>query len=87
MRTREEAKEMTDRTLAIAALGHVLFDGEEAEVVGAALAQMMAIFLRDHRIAGDTRSEREMRNEIFDQWIKTVRDLLLVHEKAPVGMQ
>jgi hypothetical protein len=87
MRTREEAQEMTERSLAIAALGHVLFSGEEPEVVGAALAEMMSLFLRNHRIVGDERSEREMRHEIFDQWIKTVRDLLLIHEKAPVGMQ
>ena len=87
MATREQAADMTDQALALAALCGVVFAGEEPEVVGAALAETMATFLRSHRMAGDPRSEREMREVVFEHWIKTVRDLLLIYDKPPVGTQ
>jgi hypothetical protein len=86
MTTREQAHELTDRALALAGLCHVVFAGEHPDAIGAALAETMATYLRNHRIQGDDRSEREMREEIFQQWIKTVRDLLLIHDKT-TGMQ
>jgi len=87
MVSREQAHELTDHALALAAMCHVVFSGEEPEVVGAALAEVMATFLTGHRLAGDPRSEREMREVVFQQWITTVRDLLLIYDKPPVGMQ
>ena len=87
MMTREQASEKTDHALALAALCSVIFAGEEPEVVGAALAETMANFLRGHRLKGEDRSEREMREIILQDWIKTVRDLLLIYDKPPVGTQ
>jgi hypothetical protein len=87
MTTREEAQDMTERALTIAALGSVLLADEQPEIQGAALAEMMAIFLRGHRLVDDPRSEHEMRNVVFEQWIKTVRDLVLIHDKSQTGLQ
>jgi hypothetical protein len=87
MTTREQASEKADRALALAALCSVVLAGEEPDEVGAALAETMATFLRGHRIVGDDRSQREMREEVFQHWIKTVRDLMLIYDKPPVGTQ
>ena len=87
MTTREQAHEMTDHALALAALCGVVFAGEDPNCVGAALAETMCTFLRGHRIPGDRRSEREMREAILEQWVTTVRDLLLIYDKPPVGTQ
>jgi hypothetical protein len=84
MTTREQAHELTDRALALAGMCHVVFAGEHPDCVGAALAETMATYLRNHHIFGDDRSEREMRDAVFEQWIKTVRDLLLIYDK-PAG--
>jgi hypothetical protein len=84
MTTREQAHELTDRALALASLCRVVFAGEEPDAVGAALAETMATFLHGHKIIGDPRGEHEMRDAIFEQWIKTVRDLLLIYDK-PAG--
>jgi hypothetical protein len=87
MTTREQAAEQTDRALFLAGMCRVVFEGEEPECVGAALAETMATFLRSHRIVGDTRGERDMREAVFQHWIKTVHDLLLIYDKPPVGTQ
>jgi hypothetical protein len=87
MMTREQAHELTDRALALAGMCHVIFAGEHPDCIGAALAETMATYLGNHRVQGDDRSEREMRDAIFEQWIKTVRDLLLIYDKPPTGTQ
>jgi hypothetical protein len=84
MMTREQAHEKTDRALALAAMCGVVFSGEHPDCVGAALAETMATFLHNHKLVGDLRSEHEMREAVFEQWIKTVRDLLLIYDK-PAG--
>ena len=84
MTTREQAHELTDRALALAAMCGVVFSGEHPDCVGAALAETMATFLRNHKIINDPRGEHEMREAVFEQWIKTVRDLLLIYDK-PAG--
>ena len=87
MRTDEEARAMTERTMALAALGGVIFSDELPEVVGAAMAEMMSIFLRSHVIANDPRTEHEMREAVFEQWIATVRNLVLIRDRPAGGMQ
>jgi hypothetical protein len=81
MTTREQAHELADRTLALAAMCGVVFAGEDPTVVGAALAETMATFLRGHKIDGDPRGEHEMREAILEEWLKTVRDLVLIYDK------
>jgi hypothetical protein len=44
----------------------------------------MATFLHGHKIVDDPRGEHEMREAILEQWIKTVRDLVLIYDK-PMG--
>lgn len=87
MTTREQAHELTDRALALAAMCGVVFAGEDPDAVGAALASTMATFLRGHRIVDDPRGEYEMREAILEQWIKTVRDLVLIHDMPAGPMQ
>ena len=87
MATREQVDGMTSRALALAAVCGSILAREGPEIQGAALADMMAEFLRGHRIFGDERSEHEMREEVFTHWIETVRNLLLLYDKPPVGMQ
>ena len=77
----------TSRALALAAACGSILAREGPEIQGAALADMMAEFLRGHRIFGDDRSEREMREEVFRHWIETVRTLMLLYDKPPVGTQ
>jgi hypothetical protein len=84
MTTREQAYEKTDHALALAALCAVVLSGEDPNVVGVALAETMATFLRNHKIVGDPRGEHEMREAILEEWIKTVRDLVLIYDK-PMG--
>jgi hypothetical protein len=78
------AQDLTDRALALSAMCRMVFAGEDADAVGAALAETMATFLHGHYGAGDDRAEREAREAIFQHWIKTVRDLLLIYDK-PTG--
>ena len=87
MRTDEEARALTERTMALAALGGVIFSDELPEVVGAAMAEIMSIFLRSYVIADDPRSEHEMREAVFEQWIATVRNLVLIRDRPAGGMQ
>ena len=87
MFTREQAEGMTFRALALAATCGSIFAGEEPEVQGAALADMMAVFLRGHRIYGDDRGERELQEDVFQHWIETVRTLMLLYDKPPMGTQ
>jgi hypothetical protein len=88
MTTREQALEMADRARALAAMCRIVFVGEESDVVGAALAETMSTFLCGHHVCGgDRREDRELREQILEDWIKMVRDLLLLFDKAPAGMQ
>jgi hypothetical protein len=80
MTTREQAHTSTDEALALAGMCHVIFNGESPDVVGAALAEVMATYLRGFE-------NLELREVVFDQWIKTARNILLIYDKPPVGMQ
>jgi hypothetical protein len=82
--TQEEAKEAAERTVVLAAMCRFVFSGEEPEVVAAAMAELMAIFLSSHKIdsADPPMNEHEMREAILTQWLQTVRDLVLIHEPA-----
>jgi hypothetical protein len=87
--TRDEAKEATERAFALVAMCNIVFSGEEPEVIGAAMAELMATFLRSHKIVSDDPplNEHEMREQILTQWLQTVRDLVLIHDKPAGPMQ
>ena len=87
MVTREQGEAMTSRALALAAACGAILERERPDIQGAALADMMAEFLRGHQIPGDDRSQHEMREVLFQQWIETVRTLMLLYDKPPVGTQ
>jgi len=83
----EEAADRSGRALALAALCGMVFAGEDGEVVGVALADLMSTFLRNHQMPGNPRGEREMRDAVFENWIGTVRNLVLLYDKALGGTQ
>jgi hypothetical protein len=47
----------------------------------------MSTFLRNHQMPGNLRGEREMREAVFENWIGTVRNLVLLYDKALGGTQ
>lgn len=89
MRTRGEAMGMTERAQVLSAMCSVVFSGEEPEVVGAALAETFATFLRSHKIVGDAPplTEHEMREAILTQWLQTVRDLVAIYDRPQGPLQ
>jgi len=80
MTTREQAQKSTDEALALAGMCHVIFNGESPDVVGAALAEVMATYLLAFE-------NLELREVVFKQWIETARNILLIYDKPPVGVQ
>lgn len=81
---RADVRAKAERALMLAVLGGSVLAGEDPEVQGAALAEMMATFLRGHRIVDGSADENEMRETMLTQWLKTVRELLLLHSQ-PCG--
>jgi hypothetical protein len=82
-----DARKKAERAMMLAALGGAVLAGEDPEVIGAALAEMMATFLRGHQIVGDTSNEHDMRETMLTQWVKTVRELMLIHGRPCGGEQ
>jgi hypothetical protein len=84
---REEAYDQSGRALALSAMCNMVFAGENGNVVGVALADLMSTYLRSHRIPGDPKGEREMREAMLVSWTDTVRDLVLLYDKSLGGTQ
>lgn len=76
-----QAYEETARALAVAHMCGMVLEGEGPGVQGAALAELMSIFLRGHHILGDRKGEIELRELILQQWCKTVRQLVELREQ------
>lgn len=72
--------EETTRVLAVSHMCSMVLRGEGPGVQGAALADLMSTFLRGHRIPGDREAEIEMREAMLEQWCRTVRQLVELHE-------
>jgi hypothetical protein len=85
--SRTEIRKKAERAMVIAAMGGAVLSGEDPEVQGAALAEMMVTFIRGHRIVGDSSCEHDMHETILTHWIKTVRELLLIHGRPCGGAQ
>ena len=69
-----KAREVDDLVQAIGALLY----GKTPEVQGAALADLLAIYLVGYRVP-------ELRDEVFQMHIEAVRELIPVNEKLLMG--
>ena len=56
------------------------FTGEEPGVIGSALAELMAMFLCNHKIPTDPGAEADLRAKLLAQWCETVWQLVAEHE-------
>lgn len=72
--------EQAARSRAIAALCSMAFTGEEPGVIGSALADLMATFLTNHKIAHDAVAEAHLRTELLRMWCETVWQLVAADE-------
>jgi hypothetical protein len=72
------AKMSREATALSGQIGKKYFAGRDPEVVGAALADLMAIFLASH--VGDGKDE--LREELLALHVETVRKLIPINERA-----
>lgn len=75
--------EETHLVVAMAALVGQFFAGREPQIIGAVLAELMSIFLLNHKIPDDQAHQDQLREEILKEWCDTVRQLVAVAE-API---
>ena len=68
--------EQAARARAITALCSMAFTGEEPGVIGSALAELMATFLTNHKIAHDAAAEAHLRTDLLRMWCETVWQLV-----------
>lgn len=71
--------EETSRIIAIAKRIKPLLAGEPAEVQGAALADLLAIWLAGHQVEGNAEATRTLRAELLAHHCSIVRQLVPVN--------
>lgn len=64
----------------ISAFFGAIFAGREPGVIGSVLADLMATFLTNHKIAHDAEAEAHLRTELLRVWCETVWQLVAEHE-------
>lgn len=64
------------RARTITAMCSMTFTGEEPGVIGSALAELMAMFLCNHKIPADPEREADLRAKLMAQWCETVWQLV-----------
>jgi hypothetical protein len=64
----------------IATMCSVFFAGQEPEVIGSALAALMATFLTNHKIPHDMEGELDLRTKLLTRWCETVWELVAANE-------
>lgn len=70
--------EQVARSRTITAMCSMAFTGEEPGVIGSALAELMAMFLCNHKIPADPEREADLRAKLMAQWCETVWQLVAV---------
>ena len=78
--SKREAEEQAGRAQQIVAMTSLFFAGQEPGVIGSCLADLMAMFLCNHKIPTDPMKEHDVRTKLLAQWIDTVWDLVAVNE-------
>lgn len=62
------------------AIGNHALSGQDPEIIGAVLAELMATFLLNHKIPADLKAQTALREDILNEHCKTVRELVAVQE-------
>ena len=76
-----------DEVVALARAVQPLLMGKPAEIQGAALANLMAIWLAKHGMRGDAKAIKHWRDKVLKVHLETVRKLALIHQRALVEPQ
>jgi hypothetical protein len=67
------------------AIGNQVFAGQQPQIIGAVLAELMSRLLLNHQIPDDLKRETELREEILTMWCETVRALVAVQTAPPAS--
>jgi|HubBroStandDraft_6_1064221.scaffolds.fasta_scaffold00529_10 hypothetical protein len=71
--------------LMVAAIGNHFFAGQQPPVIGAALAELMSIFLLNHQCPSDRAKQKALREEILTDWCAHVRGLVALETDPPAS--
>jgi hypothetical protein len=72
-----------DDVVALVASARPLFAGKPKEVAGAALADLVAVWLARY-VRGDPQTTERLRKDVLALHVETVRRLVPVHDEARV---
>lgn len=70
-----------------AVIGNRFFSGQDPEVIGACLADLMSIFLHNHQIPDDLARQERLREQILTTWCDTVRQLVAAQDATGETIQ
>jgi hypothetical protein len=73
-----------DAAEALAKACYPILAGQGALVQGAALAELVARHLAGHVILGDPAKTKQLRAELLDEFVKTVRDLVPIIDEGEI---
>jgi hypothetical protein len=80
---KQDAKEVFALTSAV----RPLFEGKSAQVQGAVLADLLAMWLAGHVQRGDPRATKAMREQVLEMHLVAVRALVDINYKMTVEPQ
>lgn len=67
-------------------IGSRFFAGQDPGVIGACLAELMSVFLINHKIPDDLAHQERLREEILKTWCDSVRELVAAAEAPTIEM-
>lgn len=70
-----------------AVIGNRLFVGQDPGVIGDCLAELMSVFLLNHKIPDDLAHQERLREEILKTWCDAVRELVAAQEATEETIQ
>ena len=79
---RDEARAHVKEVMALVERVRPLFAGRAPDVQGAALAELLAVWLAGHVVPGDPEGTERARSELLQQHLFTVRELVPINFKA-----
>jgi len=78
--SKAEADRQAQAAQQMVAMVSLFFTGRQPGVIGCTLAELMAIFLGNHKIPNDPERERDLRTKLMARWCETVWQLVAEHE-------
>jgi hypothetical protein len=82
-----DASEQANEALELARVISVLLAGRDQDVQGAALADLLAMWLAGHVIRGNPKKTADLREVMLDEHLKAVRSLIEPNYKSRVEPQ